>query len=85
MFTNVITSDILSIINKLSYVDQQYIYLRNGEYLETPKPKKEWKQEYNNTYYGSIIPKILKLLKKQYGISEEYKMIKSRAKNKKDN
>ncbi len=74
-----------SIINKLSYVDQQYIYLRNGEYLETPKPKKEWKQEYNNTYYGSIIPKILKLLKKQYGISEEYKMIKSRAKIKKDN
>ena len=72
-----------SIINKLSYIDQQCIYLRNGEDLDNPKSRKEWKREYSNIYYSSIIPRILRLLEKQYGIPKGYEAIKPRAKVKK--
>lgn len=54
-----------NVLNNLSAVDRELITLRYGYDLDYPETNDKWTKEDNKKFYGSLIPKIRRLLEKQ--------------------
>lgn len=64
-FSDYTEEEINIVISKLSDEDRQLIKLRYGDDLKNPITSELWNEDYQKRFYGSLIPKMRKLLFKQ--------------------
>lgn len=55
-------SEINDAINNLSLEEQKIIILRYGKDLNNPQIQEQWNKEFSKKFYGSIIPKLKRIL-----------------------
>lgn len=67
--------DIDSVIDSLNDDEKELIKLRYGEDLENPVTSEKWNTQFNNSFYGSLIPKIKRRLRKLNEVSHRIKRV----------
>lgn len=64
-FNNYSEKMIDDMISNLSNDDRQLLQKRYGDDLHNPKSSDKWNQKYSEKFYGTLVPKIKKLLEKE--------------------
>lgn len=66
------------VINNLNEEEKDLIKLRYGDDLSNPVTSSEWNREKTNKFYGTLIPKLKRLLIKELNNSDDIKEEKSK-------
>ena len=61
-FKNYTREQVDEMLSKLTDEEKKLITLRYGEDLDNPTPSPEWTAEYQNKFYGNLLPKMKRLL-----------------------